>query len=437
MKRATLLLLAACGTPDPDIPQPDGPFVPGPVSIAITLRGAPVVNVPVIFQNADSEVVASTVTDFEGKANAEIDGDSFVTVIEPRETSAPREILTTFAGVQGGDELHLDLAPLGPTDVAQFKLTIEADPAADAIGGHRVLTSCGPIEGFNLTTDVDPPGTTQVVGCGDTTDILVVSLDEFGEPLRSRRHTAVALTGTITLNGSFVPFEVTNLTYRNIPAGVGFVGAYRGFATETGIFFDLSAGVVPDAAQGEVPIKVPASSGAIAITASSTIPLPDELGTQLVIDWAEDAGGDYLLDVGAAALPRYTEPPRFETARRTATWAEGDGDTEPDLVRVRLVIYRPEIPLGTAWEWRMIGPRTGTSVTYPKLPLDDRSGFEFNPISIDTVTVQELTTAKLPAGFDGVREHGFVPFKDMRSGTSGRIVTQDLYAHEPPGEPEL
>jgi hypothetical protein len=439
MKRATLLLLAACGATDPDIPQPDGPFVPGPVSIAITSRGAPVVNVPVIFQNADSTTVASTVTDFDGKATAEIDGDGFVTVIEPREVSAPRDILTTFAGVQGGDELHLDLAPLGPTDVTSLELVVTRD-SPDPAGGYRVLSSCGAVDIYAFAGDPAPLPLSQLIGCGSTADFLVVSLDEFGEPVRSQFRAGVPLVdgSQQALAAAYVPFDDAMLEYRNIPEEVGFVGAYRSFARDTGVLFDFSVGVTPDAGSGAVPIRVPEMSGAIAVSASSTFPARDEISTQLVIDWEAAGAGDYSLDLGAALLPRFVEPPTFEIGRRTATWAEADGGTEPDVVRIRLQIYRLEIPVGTAWEWRLIGPRTGSSVTFPNLPVDDRSGSNFNPSMFDSVVVQELTTAKLPAGFDKtVRERGFVPFKDLRSGTSGRIVTQDLFEAEPTGEPEL
>jgi hypothetical protein len=176
-------------------------------------------------------------------------------------------------------------------------------------------------------------------------------------------------------------------------------------------------------------------SGSTTLAASSTFPTAEELGTQLVLDWAEVDGSDYMLDLGAAMLPRYTAPPVFDTARRTAVWEEAAGGTEPEVVRIRLQIHRIGIPTGTAWEWRLVGPRTGASITYPRLPLDERSGFNFNPILHDTVNVHDLTTASLPTGFDTtVRARGFVPFKDMRSGTSGRIVTQDLYATEPAGD---
>jgi hypothetical protein len=160
--------------------------------------------VPVIIQNANSDVVASTLTDFDGVATASITGHGFVTVIEPREVSAPREILSTFAGVQGGDELHLDLAPLGPTEGAEFQLRVDLDTSPDALGGHRVLSACGPVEGFTFLADPEPPPITRLLGCGTTTDLLVVSLDELGEPLRSRFHPSVPLTGTQSLMGNFV-----------------------------------------------------------------------------------------------------------------------------------------------------------------------------------------------------------------------------------------
>jgi hypothetical protein len=441
MKRTVLIsrltvLLAACGTPAPDIPQPDGPFVPGPVSIKVTSRGEPAVNVPVIFQNASSDVVASTVTDFDGAASAVLEGNGFVTVIEPREVSAPRTILSTFAGVQGNDELHLDLAPRAPTEVAEFELFIEPDSMVDALGGHRVFSPCGLIESFALVGSPDPPPKAQLIGCGSTADILVVSLDELGQPLRSHFHAAVPLSGTQTLMGAYVDALDVMVDYRNIPAEIGFVGVYRAFARDQGIVFDVTAGVTSNAGNGMAPLRVPVMSGMTSVVASSTFPGPEEVGTQVVTDW-DDNGGDYLLDLGAALLPRYITAPVFDVDRRTLTWEEAPGETEPDAVRVRLQVHRAAIPEGTAWEWRLIGPRTGTALTFPALPRDDRSGFNFNPILHDAIGVHELTTAKVPGGFDStLRSQGFIRFADLRSGPSGRIVTQDLNEPDPIPEPE-
>src|SRR5712671_11474 len=86
------LLLAACGgdpihhladaPPPPDAPPPDGP-VSGVVTLTVTLNGNPQTGVRVLFQNADSSLVASATTDASGVAMATMVAGGSVTAINP------------------------------------------------------------------------------------------------------------------------------------------------------------------------------------------------------------------------------------------------------------------------------------------------------------------------------------------------------------------
>src|ERR1700733_723003 len=100
-------------------PIVDGPPVDaapmGIVSVTVTVGGAPGSGVTVYFQDVDSTLVAGATTDSSGVAATTMKADGFVTVVAPPEpaagaTQVTGQIVDTFAGVQIGDALHVDLA---------------------------------------------------------------------------------------------------------------------------------------------------------------------------------------------------------------------------------------------------------------------------------------------------------------------------------------
>src|SRR5438067_10053739 len=91
-----VVLVSACGgghapfpngSPDalpPDtLPPMTADAMPTSVTIAVTLNGMPVSNVPAYFQAADSTLAGAATTDAQGTAGAILATGGFVTVIEP------------------------------------------------------------------------------------------------------------------------------------------------------------------------------------------------------------------------------------------------------------------------------------------------------------------------------------------------------------------
>jgi len=427
MNRILLICaLAACGdSSSGDDTPPDAPVNPGTgVTIEVTVRGAPAPDVQVVFQAADSTVISVDRTDAAGTVGADLEAGGFVTVIQPRPEATARDVLSTFSAVEPGDRLHLDLDRLGPTDSVQFDLAIDADPDVAAVG-YVVETSCG-----NVAATPATPTTVALIGCGPTADMLVVSLDDTNTPLRSHFHPNISLGGTVTLTGSYEDFTSASVDYTNLPDGIGFVGVFRGYATDRGRVFETTAGATGNGdGTASATVRVPATAGSLAITASTPFPASGMLGEQLIFDVIPAAGAGYTLDLGAAMLPPYAATPTYDPASRVASWTEAAGATSPDATRLRLSVFRDDIPEGRGWDWRLIGPRAGTTATFPRLPAD-ADGFDFNVAATDTVSVPELTMVSWPDGFSqALREHGFADLVTQLTGT-GRLVTQDLYSPE-------
>jgi hypothetical protein len=454
MKRALWCVLAACGGADSASPDSPAPVQPGgPVTIEVTLGGAPQANVEVMFQNADSALVAVVTTDATGTASGDVAPDGFVTVVQPRSSSGSRDQLTTFARVQPGDALHLDLEPPAPAAAPDtFMLKINADAGQ---AGHTVQTSCGEAEGPGL---VDPQEVT-LFGCDGIADMLVISSDDTGANFRSHFHPDVALENVDLSTGIYEAFTPATVSYTGLPPQTFFVGINRRLSTPRGPLLDVFGGAFPaaDPAAAQVDIGVPAQIGAATtlLTSSTTHPRilgcgepesppcpaamtcdleikqcgPIEPGQQVIHEWAPvSAGVSYSLDIGDAQLAPFATRPVFDSARGIASWTERPGGQDPNYVRVNLAVFRDDIPEGRGWDWRLVAPRDGTTIVFPTLPAD-REGFSFNVIDGDLSTVTKLTTAKLPVGYDDrtVRERAFSDLRAQITGERGQLVVQDLF----------
>src|SRR5689334_4985693 len=111
-----LSLLAACGSdpspthPDAPAPMPDAAPNGPEVALTITLDGKPLADRPVVFQNADSTVVASTHTDANGVAKAALAPGGFVTAVVPDSAVPGTQDVDTYVTTKADDDLHLALS---------------------------------------------------------------------------------------------------------------------------------------------------------------------------------------------------------------------------------------------------------------------------------------------------------------------------------------
>lgn len=385
------------------------------VTLSVTVGAMPTSGVPVYFQNADSSLVNSVLTDAAGTAFAVMAPGGFVTAIEPSNGSGVVE-LSTFAGVQPDDALRLDLLPVLPMRELMFQLTV---PTLANAQTYTVYTPCG-----TAMIDVTGTGTVRLAGCGTLTDVLVVALDANGTAIGTLFGGGVSVgTAPVTLTGTYAPEAATTYTYTDVPPPIPFVKTYAALTTTRGRLF---SGTTSSAAAGSTTnsITLPDGTGATRLVVSDAVPTSSELGEQLVYDWGAWSPS-YALDFGSVMLPRYASAPTYDPASRTVAWTEAAGGVAPDLVRTRIHAYRDDIPTGTAWGWRLIAPRKGTAVSYPQLPVD---GFDYNPSATDVVGVDDLTIALVPGGFAAtVRDNGFVALSALIAGMSGHMVVELPY----------
>jgi hypothetical protein len=381
------------------------------VKLTVLRSGAPVANVAVFFQGADSSMIGQSLTNEFGVAWAIMPSGSFVTARE--HVGQGLEQLSTFSGVQPSDELELDLSPTGPVAQHLFHITV---PSATNAVAYRVFAPCGEAGIGSTSEDIT------LVGCGSMTDLVIVPVDVDGNTLGALFAQNVTIDGTVNIPGTYQSFETVSLSYTNVPDFVSFVGMYEALSATRRAYSDTN-GVVATNHAATANISMPPSSGT-ELTATNLFPTSGEIGIQTIYNW-HAATTAYALDVGSVLLPPFATAPAFTVSTRMLGWSEREGALQPDLVRARIHVYRDAIPTGTAWSWRIVAARSGTSITYPQLPVIDN--FDFTPAAGDTVTVDELSTISLPGGFAGFRTRGFSEPRSTISGTLGRIVQQDLY----------
>lgn len=399
------------------VPGDDPP--PGAVTLAITRRGVPAAGISVVFQAADSSLLDAALTNDKGIAWALMPSGGFVTSIESR--GAKLDELTTFAAVAPGDALVLEIDPAGARDEWPVELSIPADASATA---YQVYTTCGGPIG------VDPaaPAQTTLLGCGGVADAVVVGFDADNQPLSAFFAGGVSLPEApptdpptfmpVPLSGSYASLSPATFSYSNVPTSVTTVATFHAFASERGRVYERTAAEPVSGGSAQTVIALP-STAAPSLVATTLYAA--EVGTQTIF---EASSPPYALDISAARLPGFATAPAF--AAGAVTWTESGGAVQPDLVRVRIHAYRDDIPTGRAWGWRILAPRSGTSVAYPVLP---DLGFDFNPASSDIVGVDELTTAAVPGEYSA--RIGFADLSMRVVGTSERAVVQILTAVEP------
>lgn len=435
MKRLALLVaLTACGRElhetvdaaivvEPDAPETNGEPPASAVTLTITRLGVPVQGVVVVFQDPSSAVIATGKTDLAGRAWADMPAGGVVTAVE--KTGMTTDELTTFATVASGDALRLDHTPLSPsTDRTLAFNLLTLDGAAD---GYTILTSCG-----SGTADAAGDGLVEITDCGPSTDLVVLSTLN-GLPTGRGFHRALlGLPGdgeVIDLTTAFTAFTDVQLTYQNVPAEVQSIVGQQ-VLSASGRSYAASESAVPAGGSASIALAIPPTETPLltkVVTETTLYPTAGELGQQQLFSWAPPAPS-VAMDLAASLLPAFASAPTFNTGSSSVTWSERTGGTDPDLVRAAISVHRDDIPEGHAWTWRIAGARgTATAIAFPTLPK--LMGFEFMPTDGDTIVVNELTTARLPApGFAPFRTNVFAPLSTLVNETGGTMVVQRLYS---------
>jgi hypothetical protein len=179
----------------------------------------------------------------------------------------------------------------------------------------------------------------------------------------------------------------------------------------------------------------PVIGGALQITGTQMFGSAN--GIHNVLEWGASTT-NYQLAMGNILTPtillqEYTALPTYDIAQKAITWTVDSVGRAPDLI-IGSMQFQRETPAFLSWFWD-VAAQAGSpavSVRYPVLPApDDR----FNPTVADSlVDVEEVLTARIPGGYDAVRENvfaqddpnGSLTLGGLVVGASGQVVFQEV-----------
>jgi hypothetical protein len=393
-----MVLAIGCGDDDkmgrpPDAPPPpsDGAMDASSsvVSLEIVEGTTPLAGVRVVFQAADSTVIADTMTGADGKASATMDAGGYVTAIDPFPTPQGAPELRTFAGVKPGDQLQLFERPRDETPIT-IDVTVPLDPNALS---YTVSTNClldaGVIGG--------EPSQLQLIGCGPTANLLVETYDDISRPVSSIYKESVALAdgGSIDLSAEpYTAAPAVTFAYSNLPEGATAVNVYGIRETALGSIHQFSALADVTAGTAMLTHKVPQTANATAARLSTVY---GATYTQHIIAESGPVSTSYAVDGTGLFLPEFTGPAMLDTEAHAIRWSTTGGMAQPDFVLVRAFLNRGG---GTpqAWRWVVAAP-PGDAVVLPVLPAASPYNVERGDFGSFLVTL-----GKVPGGYDAVRE---------------------------------
>lgn len=439
-----LLFLSAAACGDDGVhhladapPAPDGSTVDaatsGPVTLTVIQSGQPAVAVDVYFQAANGTLVAKVPTNASGVASAIMEPGGYVTAVNPFVTKRLGDDLRTFVGVKPGDQLKLHMDDLRPP----LSVTLTAPNDANA-ASYEVYSNCSTVQ--NLAGGGGSGGlpTAQIVlyGCGANIDFLIETFDQVGQPIGFLYHPNAAVTdgGTLDLQAETytVPVPGATLNWTNVPAGFTALSyghtlaSIRGPLQSRGGTVDVSATTSTTFPRATIP-------NGIAVT--STDLLPDNgFGQHTVLDWGTTGTTGNVVthtyDLGTALLPTYTSTPTIAIPTRAVTWGTSPGAAQPDFVLASVSINRDSAQGTAFWDWQITLPYTGSTFTLPLMPTEIA---KYNLVAGDGPTINDITTAKVPGGYDAVRAvilSAQGP-QELVVGATGRLAFESLTRNLP------
>ena len=369
---------------------PDGP----PVTLTVTYNGAPQMGVRVYFQNADSSLVASTMTDATGTASAAMNPGGFVTAVDavpPPIGTTVSDVLSTFAGVKPGDHLVLGRDDRGSETVINVIAPIDAAQPTM----YSAYTPCG---SNTLTAGpMSATGPLILENCGATTDVLIVTTDGAGKVLHSIYKSGVDATMAIDLHAATYAAPMTRTyKYDNTPTAPRTIGVHDAFARPQGGLFE---GVTSPALNNGPPtmttMSLPIVAGATDVVTTVDFP-PNVSSFRTFIDWGAYSSM-FHVDFAAHLVPDIVAFPTYDVASHSASWTETAGTLQPDLIVLEIDAARPSD--GRSWAWHVAAPHA-TTVALPTLPTDF---YDFSIAATDSSRLVQLVSAKVPGGYDAVR----------------------------------
>jgi len=223
-----------------------------------------------------------------------------------------------------------------------------------------------------------------------------------------------------------------SFNYQSIPGGFQLATASAQIIGTNGVTFAAggSADVVANAATIANVDRPPIPGTQVTLSQFFN----GSLSFHSVLEWGTQTT-TYTLSLGnllnpTILLPQYTATPIWDFTLNGLTWTTDNIGKQPDLVRSFTRFSRTDAVTGTIqWEWDIVAPMgTASQLVFPKLPAPDDVATP--QMTDDFQFVDVLITAKVPNGYDAVREVilSLDPFDDNAyvAGPSGQIVIEEL-----------
>ena len=384
------------------------------------MDATPIANVLVHFQNADSSLVASMMTDATGTASALMAAGGFVTAINPWGATNTFEI-DTYASVKPGDHLVLH------KQTATF-YDVSITPLFDGTTGatnYQFYSTCSFAQGNLLIAPqaIAPPtpSSVQMNNCGTSADTLLATTDmtsTFLDFIYAPAQ-AVASGGSIDFTGkTYTAAPGRSLTITNNPMPTAQLQITDALAVTGGLLLQQVVSATGSPATQSV--NVPSIATATSIDSTS---YRGAFATNGLIEWAPYSTS-YSSDLGSKLLGDFATAPLFDQPTHTIKWTAAAGVT-PEFVVGAIQAHR--LSNDVFWNWYVAAP-SATSIAYPVLPTVP---FDYNVGSADVVGVLSLSAATVPGGYDAVRSTILsTSVSSFVAGPSGSIAVQTLF---PPG----
>jgi len=397
---AFVMLVAACGGGDGNSTGDAGNGSDGgdgggsgaePVTVSVHDNdGVAAAGVRVYFQNLDSSLIASAMTDASGVATAQMPNSGFGRVVDRLVLGAGNTWrLHTVVGVKPGDNVVVD-------EPGRVSVTLIGNTSAGS-GDINFSTPCGVAQAAG-TTNGKPSATLMVDrSCLKTTDVFEYKFDSGGLVVINWGYLQdVAPSGT-TFDASAI--AVTHADAESQSKHVVFTNdtSYTSRASEEQQ--TTSAGVINSSLAGALStfdVKVYVVPGARDVMFWTG---KKSMTKHMFYDWDSTFQASYSADVSTKLLRQGTSEPMYDVANHRLVWTEASTGLAPEWGYTKISATRNAL----TFEWFVVGAAGASAIQLPTLPVE--GSIDYNLAQGDVLDVTALVVGRSPGGYDAVREN--------------------------------
>lgn len=342
------------------------------------------------FQDRDSQVIAATKTDGDGRGNAYVPSTiEFVTIELEDRSDIPTRWMYTIQDVSPGDHVVLDDGTLSSS--IAFIATLPREPREfPALTLH---TPCG------VFFEIQPEVATDITltSCGPVADMLVTS-DQ--NTFVYRPDVAIVDGGSVSITGEYQPFVARHLRVTELPPSTFQVRVSQTLLDGSRALyspFETFASVDPNQRTADATLFTPDWPEARVLT--RVLESNSNIGTRAMYTWGPRTE-PHEIDVSPDRVRSLLTFPTFQPETNVVSWLETDQGRVPDAALLSLQWTVDDRGTFTNVEWRYFTPRTETTrIELPRLP--DSTNQPLSPFI-------DLTNFAIEGGYERLRKLPFL-----------------------------